>query len=89
MVSYWSGRFYADVKGLIPLMEAHPPQGLRAYLVAGQRDQYCLGVAQRLATLLPQHGIVCKLDVYPDLEHSFPPEFESRLPYALEYVLQG
>jgi predicted esterase len=83
------GPFLTDVKDLIPLMEAHPPQGLRAFLVAGQRDQYCLGVAQRLATLLPQHGIVCELDVYPDLEHSFPPEFESRLPYALEYVLQS
>jgi predicted esterase len=83
------GPFLTDVKDLIPLMEAHPPHGVWAYLVAGQRDQYCLGVAQRLATLLPQHGIVCELDVYPDLEHSFPPGFESRLPYALEYVLQG
>ena len=83
------GPFLPDVKDLIPLMEAHPPQGLRAFLVAGQRDQYCLGVAQRLATLLPQHGIVCELDVYPDLEHNFPSEFESKLPYALEYVLQG
>ena len=83
------GPFLPKVEDLIPLMEAHHPQGLRAFLVAGQRDQYCLGVAQRLATLLPQHGIVCKLDVYPDLEHNFPLEFESRLPYALEYVLQG
>jgi len=83
------GPFLADAQELVPLMEAHPPQGLRAYLVAGQRDQYCLGVAQRLATLLPQHGIACELDVYPDVEHSFPLEFESKLPHALEYVLQG
>ena len=83
------GPFLVEVQELVPLMEAHPPQGLRAYLVAGHRDQYCLGVAQRLATLLPQHGITCELDVYPDVEHSFPMEFESRLAHALEYVLQG
>jgi predicted esterase len=83
------GPFLADVQELVPLMEAHSPQGLRAYLVAGQRDQYCLGVAQRLATLFPQHGVACELDVYPDIEHSFPLDFESRLPHALEYVSQG
>jgi hypothetical protein len=60
--------------------------GLRVYLVAGQRDQYCHGIAQQLATLLPKYGIVCELDDYPDLEHSFPVDFEKKLPKALSFV---
>ena len=39
-------------------------------------------------TTLPKYGIVCQLDVYADLEHSFPADFESKLPDALDFVLQ-
>ncbi len=82
------GPFLPDVENVIPLMEAHPPQNMKAWLVAGHRDQFCLGVAQRLATLLPQYGVPCELEVYPDLEHNFPVDFESKLPQALDFVLQ-
>ena len=83
------GPFLMDVNKVIPLMEAHPPQGLRVYLVAGQRDRYCHGIALQLADLLPRYGVVCKLDVYPDLEHSFPLDFEKKLPEALKFVLSA
>ncbi len=83
------GPFLMDVNVLVPLMLAHPPQGLRVYLVAGHKDRYCLGVAQQMAGLLPQYGATCKLDVYPDLEHSFPTDFERKLPEALNFVLSS
>jgi hypothetical protein len=38
-------------------------------------------------TLLPKYGILCTLDDYPDLEHSFPIDFEKKLPEALSFVL--
>jgi len=81
------GPFLPDVNKIIPLMEANPPQGLRVYLVAGQRDRYCYGIAQQLAALLPGYGVACKLDVYPDEEHSFPVDFEVKLPEALKFVV--
>jgi predicted esterase len=81
------GPFLPDITKVIPLLERHVPQGLRVYLVAGQRDQYCYGIAHQLATLLPKYGAVCKVDNYPDLEHSFPADFEEKLPDALSFIL--
>lgn len=82
------GPFLADVESVVPLLEARRPRGLRAFIAAGERDRYCYGVAQRLAALLPQYGVACRLETYPGLEHGFPQDFESRLPHALEYVLE-
>ena len=82
------GPFLPDVSRLVPLLESTPSSGLRVYLVAGQRDRYCLGVAQEMAKLLPRYGVACTLDVYADLEHAFPTDFERKLPDALDYVMQ-
>ena len=81
------GPFLDDITQIVPFLEKHVPYGLRVYLVAGQRDRYCHGIAQQLATLLPKYGISCELDDYPDLEHSFPLDFEKKLPEALRFVL--
>ena len=81
------GPFLDEITSIVPFLEKHVPDGLRVYLVAGQRDRYCHGIAQQLATLLPKYGIVCKLEDYPDLDHSFPKDFEKKLPEALSFVL--
>jgi predicted esterase len=81
--------FLPTVESLSPALETFQANGLRAFLVASDDDPYCLDVAQKLAILLPRHGIDCKLEIYPQLGHSFPPPFEGRLPTALEYVLGG
>lgn len=78
--------FLQDITAIMPFLKNNNLNGLRVYLVAGQRDQYCLGIAQQLNTLLPKYGISCFLDVYVDLDHSFPKDFEHKLPYALMYV---
>ena len=81
--------FLPDVNALLPALDAGQGHGLRVYLVASDDDFYCLEVAQKLAVLLPRYGIDCRLETYPNLGHSFPPPFESRVPAALEYVLGG
>ncbi|MHB8089554.1 MAG: alpha/beta hydrolase [Anaerolineaceae bacterium] len=78
--------FLQDPTEIIPFLENINLGGLNVYLVAGQRDQYCLGVAQQLNTILPKYGINCLLDVYSDLNHSFPADFEQKLPQALKFV---
>jgi predicted esterase len=83
------GPFLDEIDQIVPFLETRVPPGLRVYLVAGQRDRYCHGIAQQLAALLPNYGIVCQLDDYPDLEHSFPVDFEKKLPEALSFVLAG
>jgi len=81
--------FLPIVESLLPALETFPENGLRAYLVASDDDHYCLDIAQKLAILLPRHGIECQLETYSQLGHSFPPPFEGRVPLALEYVLGG
>ena len=81
------GPFLPQVEDLRLLLEARDPRGLHVYLGAGQRDRYCLEVARRLMALLPQYGVVCRLEEYQDLKHAFPADFGERLPAALEFVL--
>jgi predicted esterase len=82
------GPFLANVESVLPLLEAPREPPLRTYLVASQRDVYCYGVAQKLAELLPPHGIACELELHPDLGHDFPPEFERSLIRGLEFIMR-
>jgi predicted esterase len=81
------GAYLTELDSLIPMMEAG--RGLRAYLVASQRDETCYAIAQKLSALLLAQGIPCALELHPDLGHDFPPEFERSLVAALEFVTQG
>ena len=78
--------FVNEVKNLIPHLEARPRHTLRVFLVASERDEYCRSIAEQMADLFPQHGIPCKLKVYPNLGHSFPPPFEQELIEALAFI---
>jgi len=82
------GPFLANVESVLPLIEAPREPLLRGYLVASQRDAYCYNVAQKLAELLPPHGIACELELHPDLGHDFPPEFERSLIKGLDFIMQ-
>jgi predicted esterase len=83
------GPYLANVDNLLPILEQHAPYELRAYLVAGARDQYCHRIAMQLSALLPKYGIQCRLDVYEDIEHAFPQDFEQKLPQALDYIMEA
>ena len=82
------GPFLANVESVLPLLEAPPKRLVRGYLVASQRDAYCYSVAQKLAALLPPHGIACELELHPDLGHDFPPEFERSLIRGLDFIMR-
>jgi predicted esterase len=82
------GPYLSRVESVLPLLDAPRAQPMRAYLVASQRDQYCYQIAQRLAELLPAHGIACELEQHPDLGHDFPPEFERSLARGLDFIMR-
>jgi acetyl esterase/lipase len=82
------GPFLDRVESVLPLLDAPRERPLRAYLVASQRDAYCYGVAQKLAELLPTHGIACELELHPDLGHDFPPAFERSLIKGLDFIMR-
>ncbi len=81
--------FLSDVDNLLPLLEKRMARRMRVYLVASQDDEYCYGIAQKLAALLPQYGIECEVEWYPEVGHSFPPPFGNRLPDALNFIIDG
>lgn len=83
------GPFLVNVNNLLPALEKNAPYVLRAYIVAGTRDEYCHQVALQLVDLLPHYGVQCKLDVYADMEHKFPVDFEQKLPAALDFVMDA
>ena len=70
-----------------PLIEAARGRDLRGYCVVGERDaNYASGVV-RLVEMLRAAGLTCELESHPDLGHVFPPEFGTRLPEKLAFVL--
>jgi dipeptidyl aminopeptidase/acylaminoacyl peptidase len=54
----------------------------------GENDEPCFAISLTLAEQLKGHGIRCELEVYPDLAHEYPPDFEVVLARALEYILR-
>jgi acetyl esterase/lipase len=72
---------------LIPLSEASREKSLRGYLIVGDQDTRCYEPTLRLAAFLKEQGIACELEVHPDVEHWFPPDFERSLRRALEFII--
>ena len=79
--------FLENVDELVPLMEQHPPKGLRTFIVSNERDEYCAGIAQQLSRLLPQHGILSQSEIYSEAKHGFPSHFETKLPQAMDWLV--
>jgi hypothetical protein len=75
-----------DLEPLLPLMEPAAARGLRAWILAGERERG-LELIKRLAHELTSRGVPCKLDVVPDIGHEFPEDFGTRLQSGLSFVL--
>ncbi len=72
---------------LFPSLEASREKGLRGYLIVGGQDTRCYETTMRLAAFLKEQGIACELETHPDTGHWFPPDFESSLRRALEFIV--
>lgn len=82
------GPFLPDAKMVLPWLEEHPTSELRVYLVGGERDRFCLGIARGLAEIFNNKAIPNRLDIYPDLDHPFPRAFEQKIPQALDFLMK-
>lgn len=79
--------FLNNADNMIPYLETRAADDLRAYIVVTEQDIYCRDIGQRLSQLLPQYGIPCQFEIYPNLGHSFPPTFAQKLPKILDFVM--
>jgi predicted esterase len=82
------GPWVPDLDQLVPLMETNEARGSRGTILVGENDESCLEVSLTLAEQLKAHGVPCHLEVYPDLAHEYPPDFEVVLARTLEHILQ-
>lgn len=81
--------FLNDAQNMLPYLEAgHFPSDLRAYIVASERDEYYCNIARQLAEFMSQYNLTCRFEIYPDVGHSFPLPFESKLPEAPAFLMQ-
>jgi dienelactone hydrolase len=79
--------FLRSAEELRPLLSQDVSQKLRFYLVASKGDRYCYNVARDLSKLLTEYKIEHRLDLYDDVEHTFPLSFEQKLPEALSFIV--
>lgn len=82
------GPYIPDVDTLQPLIEANNDRGLRGVIIVGDQDKHCYDTSLKVAEMLKAHDIPCKLEVYPNMGHDFPPDFEQKLGEALAFVIE-
>lgn len=72
---------------LLPLVEASRAKGLRGYLIVGEKDTACYEPTLKLAAFLKEQNIPYEMEVHPDVQHWFPPDFEDSLSRALQFIV--
>jgi dienelactone hydrolase len=72
-----------------PTMDVVNAEKLRGYVIVGEQDQPLCEFSGLFRERLMKKNVPCKLVTYPNLDHEYPPDFESALPQALEFVRRG
>ena len=80
------GPYIPDVDTLMPFVEASKARGLRGVIIIGEQDKDCYDTSLKVAEMLNTHDIPCKLEVYPNMGHEFPPDFEQKLREAIVFI---
>jgi hypothetical protein len=70
---------------LIPL--ARQAQHVRGYFVTGEKDN-TLEKARAIQMILKENNIPFKEEVYPDLGHEFPSDFEKTFDNAIDFIFK-
>lgn len=81
------GPYIPDVATLEPYLAASKERGLRGVIIVGDQDKHCYDTSLKVAEMLNAHDIPCKLEVYFDMGHDFPPDFAQKLGEALAFIV--
>jgi predicted esterase len=79
------GTFIAEPDSLIPLVKK--TQSMRGYFVTGEKDN-TLDKARAIQKILRENNIQFAEEVYPDLGHEFPSNFERTFDNAVEFIFK-
>ena len=80
------GPYIPDAETLTPFVESSKERGLRDVIIIGDQDKHCYETSLKVAELLNARDIPCKLEVYPNMGHDFPPDFEQKLGEAIAFI---
>ncbi len=81
------GPYIPDVETLEPFLDSGKERGLRGMILVGDKDRHCYDTSLKVIEMLRTHDIPCKLEVYPNMGHDFPPDFTEKLEEAIEFIL--
>jgi dienelactone hydrolase len=77
------GTFMAEPEALRPLISE--TQSIRGYFVTGEKD-HTLDKARAIQNILREYKIPFVEEVYPDLGHEFPSDFEPSFEKAINFI---
>ncbi len=75
-----------EIRSLLP---SRGQARLRGYFVVGDRDQRARALAQALKSMLESSDIPCRLEMHPNVGHSYPASFQQSLERALDFILDA
>jgi len=64
-------------------------QGIKGYVVYGNKDDDCYECTRRFTDLLGSKKITYKLKIIKGLDHDYPDNFNEILPKAIEFILKN
>ena len=82
------GPLINDPARLLPFINVQAERNLRFYLIVGDADSVCFEPTKSLAQFFDTQGIPHILEIIPDVGHGFPPDFESYLKRALQFITE-
>ncbi|PKN89792.1 MAG: hypothetical protein CVU45_05850 [Chloroflexi bacterium HGW-Chloroflexi-7] len=79
--------YVGDINNWLPLLNAADHSSLRGYFVLGGKDQSCTPGAMKLKDELIRVGVNCEMEVFPEMEHDIPSNFEEVLQRAIRFIM--
>lgn len=79
--------YVGAVESWMPLITSADHKNLRGYFVLGGIDEHCTPGALLLKDKFMEYGIKCEMEIFPDMAHDIPNNFDEVLQRALNFIL--
>lgn len=79
--------FVGSVEAWLPLLNDPDLKKLRGYFVLGGKDEHCTPGALLLKDKFIEYGIKCESEIFPDMAHDIPSNFDEVLQRVLGFIL--
>ncbi|MBA4383210.1 MAG: hypothetical protein C0410_00590 [Anaerolinea sp.] len=79
--------YVGTVESWLSLINSADHTALRGYFVLGGRDEHCTPGALILKDKLIEYGIKCEQEIFPEMEHDIPSNFDEVLQRAVKFIL--